>query len=192
MRPVILLVTLVAISIAACSKRSPPKPATAATAGSTKTGATSARLDVAGAQAESSGSLLEYTYDQNGNITGVRVAAPMSISIGTSGTTVDSGGKLALTASGGSGTYTWSLATNNSVGSITSSGIYTGGSRSGVIDAVKVTDSNGAWATVTIAVAAEAPHSAPAVASVHVLLAAAMLAVLGVSMAGRPSRASRW
>jgi sugar lactone lactonase YvrE len=61
-------------------------------------------------------------------------------------------GQQTLTALGGRPPYTWSLATNNSGASLTAAGLYTAGSTTGVTDTVKVTDVNGAAATVTITV----------------------------------------
>ena len=72
-----------------------------------------------------------------------------------SSVTVQAGGGQTFTASGGSGTgYTWSLPTKPSGGNITSGGVYTSGSTSGVIDVVKLTDSLGLTQTANVTVGA--------------------------------------
>jgi hypothetical protein len=56
-----------------------------------------------------------------------------------------------FTANGGQGPYAWSLASNQSGGSIgAGSGLYTAGSTSSVVDVVKVTDSLGATKTANV------------------------------------------
>jgi hypothetical protein len=61
------------------------------------------------------------------------------------------GGTVAFIASGGTPPYTFTLAANNSGGSLTPAGSYTAGNTPG-IDTVQVTDSAGSNATATIAV----------------------------------------
>jgi hypothetical protein len=74
-------------------------------------------------------------------------------------------GTVQLGASGGSGTgYTWSLATNESGGSISAGGLYTAGISGNVTDVVRVTDSLGAAATRNVSVTAGVSIS-PATAS---------------------------
>ncbi len=141
-------ILILALSIIACSGRSPPPP-TPATAARANTKVTRARLEAAGPQ--SSGSAVEYSYDPGGNLTGIRVAGPVAISTDRS-TRLAPGGQLTLTASGGNGIYTWSVAANGSGGSITTAGLYTAGGQGGVTDTVKVTDSSRAWANATITV----------------------------------------
>ena len=109
----------------------------------------------------------------------VAVLAPLVITSGSGGTvTVLAGGQQALTASGGTGPYTWSLSTNNSGGSITSAGVYTAGPTTGVTDTVKVTDSTGASTTISVLVTSPVP--VPAMGLAHVFLTAAMLMMLGL------------
>jgi hypothetical protein len=81
---------------------------------------------------------------------------PNAVLIGTPSSSVPPRGQLALTASGGSGSgFSWSLATNNSGGSIDpSTGSYTAGPTGSVTDTVKATDSRGSAATRDVAVTA--------------------------------------
>jgi hypothetical protein len=78
---------------------------------------------------------------------------PLTVSPTTA--SVVAGGQQTFTASAGAGIYTWSLSTNNSGGSITSTGSYTAGSIAGVSDTVSVADSLGALATATVFVTAQ-------------------------------------
>lgn len=85
-----------------------------------------------------------------------------------SGTTsVAIGNAQTLVAAGGNGTYTWSLSTNASGGSITTSGAYTAGLHGDVTDVVLLTDGAGNTAALSIRVASgltitpAAPRIAP-------------------------------
>jgi hypothetical protein len=122
----------------------------------------------------------------------VTVQARLTIANGGGGAvTVDAGGQLTLTASGGSGPYTWTMTSNGSGGSVTPGGIYTAGPNPGT-DIITVTDSTGGSTTITITVTpgggtgggGEA-HGAPALGAGHVALAGAMLLVLGLTMTKR-------
>ena len=86
------------------------------------------------------------------------LVASNDLTISPTTATVSPGGQEPFAASGGNGGYTWSVSINSSGGSITSAGAYTAGSRGGVTDTVKVTDSNGASAVATVTVIA-APSS---------------------------------
>ncbi len=66
--------------------------------------------------------------------------------------TVLSGNTQQFTAAGGYGSYTYSVSTNNSGGSINGSGVYTAGVSTGVTDTVKVVDAFGNFATATVSV----------------------------------------
>jgi hypothetical protein len=79
-------------------------------------------------------------------------AGTTALTISPTGASVATGQTQAFTASGGTGSYTWSVSTNNSGGSITSAGVYTAGSTGGVTDVVTVTDSSNASVTTTVAV----------------------------------------
>lgn len=61
-------------------------------------------------------------------------------------------GSQQMTALGGFGAYTYSLLVNNSGGSINGSGLYTAGATNGVIDTVKVLDTQGNIATAQVTV----------------------------------------
>lgn len=62
-------------------------------------------------------------------------------------------GSLQMTGLGGYGTYTYSIQINNSGGSINAStGLYTAGAVTGVLDTLKVTDAFGNTATTTVSV----------------------------------------
>ncbi len=81
----------------------------------------------------------------------VTVTAALSITPTTA--SVVTGGGASFTASGGDGSYTFSLFANNSGGSIDpSTGSYTAGPTGGVSDTVRVTDGLGATADATVTV----------------------------------------
>jgi hypothetical protein len=91
--------------------------------------------------------------DQNGHTATVVLVVGPPVSISPANAAVQPHGTKTFTASGGSGTsYTWSLLTNASGGSIVAgTGAYTAGATSGT-DAVKVVDSLGNQATVSVTV----------------------------------------
>jgi streptogramin lyase len=126
----------------------------------------------------------------------ITVPAQLTITNGFGGN-VDAAadGQLTLTASGGTGPYTWTMTTNGSGGSVTPGGIYTAGPNGGT-DTITVTDANGGTSTVTITVTVTPPaggeaHGAPALGGGHVEIAAAMLALLGLALAGPRGRTRR-
>jgi hypothetical protein len=125
----------------------------------------------------------------------ITVPQTLSVTPGGGTTTVSAGGQLTLTASGGSGPYTWTMTTNGTGGSVTSGGIYTAGPNGGT-DTITVTDANGGTSTVTITVTVTPPaggeaHGAPALGMGHVGLAGAMLLGLGLLATGRRRRDGR-
>jgi sugar lactone lactonase YvrE len=79
---------------------------------------------------------------------------PLALSIPGLGYFVPRGESQTLTATGGRGDYTWTFVTNNSGGSLTASGGYVAGSKSGVLDTVMVKDGIGNSATATVTVVA--------------------------------------
>ncbi len=95
----------------------------------------------------------------------VTVSAGVLISLGTPSTAPK--GSISCGASGGSGVgFTWSLATNNSGGSIdATTGAYTAGPTGNVIDVVQVTDSLGNTATASVTVTALIAATPPAPSS---------------------------
>jgi hypothetical protein len=126
----------------------------------------------------------------------VTVPAQLTITNGVGGNVnASAGGQLTLTATGGTGPYTWTMTTNGSGGSVTSGGVYTAGP-SGGTDTITVTDTNGGTSTITITVTVTPPadgevRGAPALGAGHVGLAAAMLVLLGLALAGPRGRARR-
>ena len=95
--------------------------------------------------------------DSLGNVgtAAVTVAPLPAVAIAPSTASVSPRGAQTFTASGGTGTgYAWSLAVNESSGSISPAGVYLAGSVSSVTDTVKVTDSGGKTATAAVAVTA--------------------------------------
>ncbi|HSQ64282.1 MAG TPA: SBBP repeat-containing protein [Polyangiaceae bacterium] len=91
--------------------------------------------------------------DSLSNSLAVNVTVTAGVSITPSAASVAPGANTTFSASGGSGQgYAWSLATNNSGGSIGSGGGYTAGTTAGVADTVQLVDSlgNSAVATVTV------------------------------------------
>ncbi len=79
----------------------------------------------------------------------VTVTAALSISPTTA--TVETGLTQQFTASGGAGSYVYSISTNNTGGSISGSGLYTCGTITGAgNDTVRATDANGATADAVV------------------------------------------
>ena len=94
--------------------------------------------------------------DSLGNTATGNITVTAGVSISPAAPSTPAKGTLSFTASGGSGTgFTWTLATNNSGGSINAStGAYTAGPTGSVTDAVKVTDSLGNTASANVTVTA--------------------------------------
>jgi hypothetical protein len=91
--------------------------------------------------------------DSAGNISNATVTVRAALAISPASAALNAGGAQTFSASGGASPYTFSIVTNNSGGTINAStGAYTGGTKAGVIDTVRVTDSasNTSNATVTI------------------------------------------
>jgi hypothetical protein len=85
-------------------------------------------------------------------IAAVTVPPPLTVAGGGGGpVAVGIGGQVVLTASGGTGPYTFLLTTNGTGGSITAGGVYTAGPQAGT-DVVTVIDANGGTTTITITV----------------------------------------
>jgi hypothetical protein len=83
----------------------------------------------------------------------VRVRAPLVIS--PASVTVSTGGSQAFSASGGVSPYTYSIATNNSGGTINAStGAYIAGAKAGVTDTVRVIDTSGSISNAVVTVKA--------------------------------------
>ncbi|MDR3673286.1 MAG: kelch repeat-containing protein [Holophaga sp.] len=93
--------------------------------------------------------------DTLGNIAQHVVTVTAGLGISGAGTTPPRG-TLTLSASGGSGAgFTWSLASNNSGGTmVAATGVYTAGSTGTVTDSIRVTDSLGNTLTTSIPVGA--------------------------------------
>jgi hypothetical protein len=104
--------------------------------------------------------------DSLGNVATRSVAVGPGVTIAAAGV-VPPRGAHTFTASGGSGTgWSWSLSTNASGGSIAAAtGAYTAGATGGVIDVVRVVDSLGNAATLSVTVGPDLAI-APAAASV--------------------------
>jgi hypothetical protein len=116
----------------------------------------------------------------------ITVPAPLTITNGSGGNlTAAASGQVTLSASGGSGPYTWTLTTNGSGGSVTTGGVYTAGPNGGT-DTITVTDANGGSTTITITVVPASgggeAHGAPALGTPQVALAAMALLLLGLAM----------
>jgi hypothetical protein len=90
--------------------------------------------------------------DSTGASATVDVKVTAALEISPSAVTLTPEASQTFTASGGSGVYTWVLATNASGGSLSAAGIYTAGSAAGVTDIVEVKDSLGANAPARVTV----------------------------------------
>jgi hypothetical protein len=90
--------------------------------------------------------------DSLGNTATADIGVTGSIRIWPAAPTVEAREAVFFIAVGGSGVYSWSLTHDNSGGSIDANGNYVAGSTGGVVDTVKVTDSLGNAATVTVTV----------------------------------------
>jgi hypothetical protein len=75
--------------------------------------------------------------------------------------TVGAGGAIDFSANGGVSPFTWSLSSNNSGATLSTSGVYVAGTNTGVTDTVVVTDSLNNQASTTVTVAAPLTVSAP-------------------------------
>src|SRR5204862_6689675 len=81
----------------------------------------------------------------------LNISVTAGVSITPVSIKVDSGGKQTFTAAGGSGTgFVWSIAPNNSGGTIDASGAYVAGGKGGVSDTVQLADSMGNTATAAV------------------------------------------
>lgn len=83
----------------------------------------------------------------------VNVGAGVSISPGAPAS-ITPQGTLQLTATGGTGPYTWSLPTNASGGTVSAAGLYKAGTTGSVTDTVRATDALGNVAEVNVPVGA--------------------------------------
>jgi MYXO-CTERM domain-containing protein len=89
--------------------------------------------------------------DALGNSVSVTITVGAGLSVASAERAVAPRGTLPLTASGGAPSYSFTISTNHSGGSISpSTGDYTAGSSPNVQDVVTITDANGATQTVTI------------------------------------------
>jgi N-acetylneuraminic acid mutarotase/TolB-like protein len=91
--------------------------------------------------------------------TTVTVTVGPGVSISPTTASVTAGGSRAFSASGGNGSYTWTLSPNNSGGSVTAGGVYTAGATAPSTDTVVATDGlgNSSSATVSVTVAGGTP-----------------------------------
>ncbi len=94
--------------------------------------------------------------DSLSNTTTATIAVSAGVAIAPATLSLAPRATQSLTASGGSGTgYTWSMATNNSGGTIdASTGLYTAGTTGHVADLVRVLDSLGNTATLSVSITA--------------------------------------
>jgi hypothetical protein len=91
--------------------------------------------------------------DSAGNTSNATVTVLSTLAISPSSASVNTGGPQAFSVSGGTPPYSYSIATNNSGGTINaSSGAYTAGTKGGVTDTVQVTDSAGNTSRSTVTV----------------------------------------
>lgn len=82
--------------------------------------------------------------DGSGNTSNASVTVRSTLAITPASVSVSAGGTQTFSASGGLSPYTYSIAANNSGGTINaSSGAYTAGSKGGVTDTIRVTDTAG-------------------------------------------------
>jgi sugar lactone lactonase YvrE len=128
----------------------------------------------------------------------VTVFPPLTVA-GGGAVIVAAGGQVTLTASGGSGPYTFTLTTNGSGGSVSPDGVYTAGPAGGT-DVVTVTDGNGGTSTVTITVTpgqggggGGVARGAPALDPLRTAFMGVVLALLGLLALGArfPARRRR-
>jgi hypothetical protein len=102
---------------------------------------------------------------------------PPDVSISPANVNVQVQGMQAFTAMGGIGPYSFSLPTNNSVGSIdATTGVYTAGTVSNVQDTVRVTDSEGRTSNAFASVTPGAPNRLSFIASPSVVNAGIAIA----------------
>jgi uncharacterized repeat protein (TIGR01451 family)/MYXO-CTERM domain-containing protein len=93
--------------------------------------------------------------DSLGNTATATVNVGAGLSVSAASATTPPRGMIALTAAGGSGTYTFSLRNNGSGGSVVSTtGLYTAGSTALTTDLVEVSDDLGNTATIQITIGA--------------------------------------
>ncbi len=96
--------------------------------------------------------------DSLGNTASVTIAVGMALSIDPPTANVDTGQQQQFHANGGIGSgFFWSLDQSPSGGQISSTGLYTAGTRSGVTDIVRAADANGNFATATVKVSPRPP-----------------------------------
>src|SRR5260370_18855765 len=105
--------------------------------------------------------------DRGGNVSSATVTVRATLAISPASASVSTRGSQVFSASGGTSPYTYSIATNNSGGTISAStGAYVAGSKGGVTDIVRVTDSSGNSTSATVMVRASLAIS-PGSASVR-------------------------
>jgi len=93
--------------------------------------------------------------DSLGNSATASITVTAGVSVSPASASTSPRGSTGFTAAGGSGSFTWSLATNASDGSINATtGAYTAGPTGGVTDVIQATDSLGNTATASVAVTA--------------------------------------
>jgi hypothetical protein len=93
--------------------------------------------------------------DSLGNVASVQVIVGSGLAVNPSAPMVAPRGGLVFTTTGGSGTgLAWTISTNASGGTISSSGAYTAGATGNVTDVVTVTDSLGNTGTAHVSVGA--------------------------------------
>jgi len=93
--------------------------------------------------------------DSGGNVSSATVTVRATLAISPASASVSTRGSQVFSASGGTSPYTYSIATNNSGGTISAStGAYVAGSKGGVTDIVRVTDSSGNSSSATVMVRA--------------------------------------
>jgi hypothetical protein len=90
--------------------------------------------------------------DSAGNHVTVNVAVGAQVSVSPATVTVAPGGVATFTATGGTGSFTWSVATNKSGASISAAGAYTAGMTGGTTDTVQAADANGNIATAQVTI----------------------------------------
>jgi hypothetical protein len=103
--------------------------------------------------------------DSTGAVAMATVTVTAGVSVSPATASVAPRGTQAFTAQGGSGSYTWTLATNGSGGTVDATGLYTAGSTGATTDVVKATDSLGNIATATVTVTAAPLSLSPGTAT---------------------------